>query len=87
VKENGSRGADHGHGNAMMLLGGGVRGGKVYGNWPGLTPAALTQGDLAVTTDYRSVIGEVLQKRCGIGALDRVFPGVKPSSLGLAATR
>ncbi|MEU4622778.1 DUF1501 domain-containing protein [Actinoplanes sp. NPDC023801] len=87
VKENGSRGVDHGHGNAMMLLGGGVRGGKVYGNWPGLAPAALIQGDLAVTTDYRSVIGEVLQKRCGIGALDRVFPGVKPSAFGLAAAR
>jgi uncharacterized protein (DUF1501 family) len=87
VKENGSRGADHGHGNAMMLLGGGVRGGKVYGNWPGLTPAALVQGDLAVTTDYRSVIGEVLQKRCRIGALDRVFPGVRPSAFGLAAAR
>jgi uncharacterized protein (DUF1501 family) len=87
VKENGSRGADHGHGNAMMLLGGGVRGGKVYGNWPGLTPAALIQGDLAVTTDYRSVIGEVLQKRCRIGALDRVFPGVRPSAFGLAAAR
>jgi uncharacterized protein (DUF1501 family) len=87
VKENGSRGADHGHGNAMMLLGGGVRGGKVYGRWPGLTPAALIQGDLAVTTDYRAVIGEVLQKRCGIGALDRVFPGVKPSAFGLAAAR
>jgi uncharacterized protein (DUF1501 family) len=69
------------------LLGGGVRGGKVYGNWPGLTPAALTQGDLAVTTDYRSVIGEVLQKRCGIGALDRVFPGVQSSSFGLAIAR
>ncbi|GIE31349.1 hypothetical protein Ait01nite_043940 [Actinoplanes italicus] len=87
VKENGSRGVDHGHGNAMMLLGGGVRGGKVYGNWPGLDPAALVQGDLAVTTDYRSVIGEVLQKRCDIGGLDRVFPGVKPSAFGLVAAR
>jgi uncharacterized protein (DUF1501 family) len=87
VKENGSRGVDHGHGNAMMLLGGGVRGGKVYGNWPGLAPGALLAGDLAVTTDYRSVIGEVLQKRCGIGALDTVFPGAKPSAFGLAAAR
>jgi uncharacterized protein (DUF1501 family) len=87
VKENGSRGADHGHGNAMMLLGGGVRGGKVYGTWPGLAPGALVAGDLAVTTDYRSVIGEVLQKRCGIGALGTVFPGVRPSSLGFVAAR
>ncbi|MFI5891667.1 DUF1501 domain-containing protein [Actinoplanes sp. NPDC051513] len=87
VEENASRGADHGHGNAMLLLGGGVRGGKVYANWPGLSPGALIAGDLAVTTDYRSVIGEVLQSRCGFGALDAVFPGVKPSSFGLATLR
>jgi uncharacterized protein (DUF1501 family) len=87
VKENGSRGVDHGHGNAMMLLGGGIRGGKVYGTWPGLAPGALVAGDLAATTDYRSVIGEVLQKRCGLGALDTVFPKVKPSSFGLAVAR
>ncbi|MDI6100004.1 DUF1501 domain-containing protein [Actinoplanes sp. NEAU-A12] len=87
VKENSSRGVDHGHGNAMMLLGGGIRGGRVYGAWPGLDPASLVAGDLAVTTDYRSVIGEVLQKRCGVGALNDVFPGVKPSSFGLAAAR
>ncbi len=76
VAENGSRGADHGHGNAMLLLGGGVRGGKVYAKWPGLAPAALVAGDLAATTDYRSVIGEVLQKRCGLGSLSDVFPSV-----------
>jgi uncharacterized protein (DUF1501 family) len=87
VAENASHGADHGHGNAMLLLGGGVRGGKVYTDWPGLAPGALLAGDLAVTTDYRSVIGEVLQKRCGLGSLSDVFPGVKPSSFGLAAAR
>jgi uncharacterized protein (DUF1501 family) len=87
VQENASRGADHGHGNAMLLLGGGVRGGKVYTNWPGLSPGALVAGDLAATTDYRSVIGEVLQKRCGFGSLSEVFPGIKPSSFGLAAAR
>ncbi|HEX5198872.1 MAG TPA: DUF1501 domain-containing protein [Actinoplanes sp.] len=87
VAENASRGADHGHGNAMLLLGGGVRGGKVYANWPGLSPGALVGGDLAVTTDYRSVIGEILRSRCGFGALDAVFPGVRPSSFGLAAAR
>jgi uncharacterized protein (DUF1501 family) len=87
VAENASHGADHGHGNAMLLLGGGVRGGKVYAKWPGLAPGALLDGDLAATTDYRSVIGEVLQKRCGVGALDAVFPGVKPSAFGLAAAR
>ncbi|KHD72256.1 hypothetical protein MB27_41990 [Actinoplanes utahensis] len=87
VKENGSGGADHGHGNAMMLLGGGIRGGHVYGDWPGLDPRDLVDGDLAATTDYRSVIGEVLQKRCGLGALDAVFPGVRPSRFGLATAR
>jgi len=87
VAENGSRGTDHGHGNAMLLLGGGVRGGRTYAKWPGLAPGALIAGDLAATTDYRSVIGEVLQKRCGLGSLSEVFPGVAPSSFGLAAAR
>jgi uncharacterized protein (DUF1501 family) len=87
VAENGSRGADHGHGNAMLLLGGGVRGGKVYGPWPGLAPDKLAAGDLAAVTDYRAVIGEILQKRCGFGALDEVFPSVAPGSFGLAAAR
>ena len=87
VAENGSRGADHGNGNAMLVLGGGVRGGRVYGRWPGLAPANLVAGDLASTTDYRAVIGEVLQKRCGLGALGAVFPGVAPSSFGLATQR
>lgn len=87
VQENASRGADHGHGNAMLVLGGGVRGGKVYGAWPGLSPAALVAGDLAATTDYRAVIGEILRKRCGLGTLDAVFPTIRPSSLGLTAAR
>ena len=71
----------------MLLLGGGVRGGKVYGNWPGLAPNRLVAGDLAATTDYRSVIGEVLQKRCGISGLGTVFPGVKPTTFGLVAQK
>lgn len=87
VAENASRGVDHGHGNAMLLLGGGVRGGKVYTKWPTLAPAALTDGDLTVTTDYRSVLGEILQKRCGFGDTSAVFPGASPSSFGLAAAR
>jgi uncharacterized protein (DUF1501 family) len=87
VAENGSKGVDHGHGNAMLLLGGGVRGGTVYGRWPGLAPAALAAGDLAATTDYRAVLGEVLQKRCGVGSLAEVFPGVAPATLGLVAAR
>jgi uncharacterized protein (DUF1501 family) len=87
VQENASRGTDHGHGNAMLLMGGGIRGGKVYGTWPGLSAGALVNGDLAALTDYRSVIGEILQKRCGFGALDGVFPSIAPSSFGLAAAR
>jgi uncharacterized protein (DUF1501 family) len=87
VQENASRGTDHGHGNAMLVLGGGVRGGKVYGTWPGLAPAALAAGDLAVTTDYRAVIGEILQKRCGIGTLTDIFPGVTPTTFGVTAAR
>ena len=71
----------------MLLLGGGVRGGTVYGAWPGLSPGKLVAGDLAATTDYRAVIGEILQKRCGFGALDGVFPSVTPSSFNLATPR
>ncbi|MEV6346846.1 DUF1501 domain-containing protein [Actinoplanes sp. NPDC051851] len=87
VRENSSRGCDHGHGNAMLLLGGGIRGGRVYADWPGLAPDDLVAGDLRATTDYRSVIGELLQRRCGFGSLDDVFPGVAPSRFGLAAAR
>ncbi|MFN0282872.1 MAG: DUF1501 domain-containing protein [Kineosporiaceae bacterium] len=85
VGQNGSYGLDHGHGNAVLLLGGGVRGGRVYGRWPGLSPANLDAGDLAATTDYRDVIGEILTKRCGVGSLTKVFPGLAHRPLGLAA--
>jgi uncharacterized protein (DUF1501 family) len=87
VQENGSRGVDHGYGNAMLLLGGGVKGGQVYSRWPGLAPTKLVDGDLAVTTDYRAVIGEILQKRCGVGNVAGVFPGVTPTALGLVNAR
>ena len=77
VAENGDRGTDHGHGNAMLLLGGGVAGGTVHGPWPGLAPERLDDGDLAGTTDYRDVLAEVLTRRCGQSAADltTVFPG------------
>ena len=84
VAENGSNGTDHGYGNAVLLLGGGVVGGKVHGRWPGLAPASLDQGDLAGTTDYRDVLGELLQARCGVGDLAPVFPGFRHTPLGLA---
>ena len=76
VKENGNRGTDHGHANFMMLLGGGVKGGKVYGKWPGLDASCLYENrDLAVTTDFRDVFGEVLSRRMGVADLSQVFPG------------
>ena len=85
--ENGSGGVDHGHGQAALLLGGGVRGGQVYGRWPTLAPAALDSGDLAGTTDYRDILGEILQKRTGLASLGTVFPGLAPSPLGLVIPR
>ncbi len=74
--ENGNRGTDHGHANAMFLVGGGVDGGKVYGDWPGLEPEQLHESrDLALTTDFRDVLGHVLTRHLGAGDLSRVFPG------------
>lgn len=83
VAENGSAGADHGHGNAMLVLGGSVRGGKVYGTWPTLAPKALVLGDLVGTTDYRNVLAELLERRLGLSSLWRVFPRFTPHFLGL----
>ena len=80
VNENGSRGTDHGHGNAMMVIGGGVRGGKVYGKWPGLSVDKRYDGrDLAVTTDFRDVFGEVVTRHLGLGDARPVFPGYAAS--------
>ena len=78
VAENGSRGTDHGHGNAMFVIGGPVKGGKVYGTWPGLSANDRFEGrDLAVTTDFRAVFGEVMSKhlRAGRGVMNSVLPG------------
>jgi uncharacterized protein (DUF1501 family) len=82
--ENGNAGTDHGHGNVMMVMGGGVRGGRLYGEWPGLEPEQLYERrDLAVTTDFRDVLGEVVTGHLG-QKVDRVFPGYAPkTSLGL----
>ncbi len=87
VKENGNRGTDHGHGNVMQVLGGGVKGGKVYGEWPGLSGGELHEGrDLAVTTDFRVVFAEVLGSRLGVKDTGAVFPGFKASKrLGIVA--
>ncbi len=73
--ENGNRGTDHGHANCMFVMGGPVKGGKVYGRWPGLGPGQLYEGrDLALTTDFRSVLGEVISHHLGSKDLKSVFP-------------
>jgi uncharacterized protein (DUF1501 family) len=79
ARENGNRGTDHGHGNVMWLLGGRVNGGKVYGEWPGIGDAQLNEGrDLAVTTDFRSVLAQVAERHLQLGdrQLAVVFPGL-----------
>jgi uncharacterized protein (DUF1501 family) len=76
VAENGSVGTDHGHGTAMFVMGGRVRGGRVAGRWPGLDPAQRFEGrDLAVTTDFRDLFGEVLVRHLGMSDLATIFPG------------
>lgn len=89
VSENGNRGTDHGHGNAMLVLGGGVRGGQVYGRWPGLAADTQYEGrDLAVTTDFRDVFGEIVVRHLGLPDPAPVFPGyaIHPSQFpGLLA--
>jgi uncharacterized protein (DUF1501 family) len=88
LEENGDGGVDHGHGGLMLVLGGGTRGGQLYGTWPGLAPDALDHGDLAVTTDWRNVYAELVANRLGNGAnLATVFPGLVPSYLGLVNPR
>jgi len=75
ASENGSLGTDHGHGSMMMVLGGNVNGGKVHGRWPGLEEGQLVgPGDLAVTTDYRDVLSEILTRRLNNPAVDAIFP-------------
>jgi len=76
ARENGNRGTDHGHANVMFVLGGPVRGGRVYGRWPGLDQSQLYEGrDLALTTDFRQVIGEAVVRHMGNKNLPAVFPG------------
>jgi len=76
ARENGNRGTDHGHANVMFVLGGPVKGGRVYGHWPGLDPSQLYEGrDLALTTDFRQVIGEGVARHMGNKNLSSVFPG------------
>lgn len=77
--QNEDRGTDHGHGNVMFTLGGGVNGGQVYGAWPGLRNDQLyDHADLAITTDYRQVLSELLSRRLGVTDIGAVFPGFAP---------
>ncbi|MDP9443506.1 MAG: DUF1501 domain-containing protein [Actinomycetota bacterium] len=83
VAENGNRGLDHGWGNMMLVMGGGVKGGRYYGQWPWLGKDKLVDGDLKVTTDYRNVLGEIVTSRFPDRSVSKVFPGVTYSPLGL----
>ncbi|HET9217078.1 MAG TPA: DUF1501 domain-containing protein [Terriglobia bacterium] len=79
IRQNGSGGTDHGHASALFVMGGPVKGRKVYGKWPGLAPEQLYEGrDLALTTDFRDVFAEVLKKHLGAADTARVFPGWQP---------
>ncbi len=86
VAENSSGGSDHGSGGVMFVAGGGIRGG-LYGTWPGLSPSQLKDGDVAIGTDYRQVLAEVLTARVGGSSVSSVFPGLSPAPLGLAVPR
>ncbi|MGH7639181.1 MAG: DUF1501 domain-containing protein [Gemmatimonadaceae bacterium] len=84
ARQNGSGGTDHGHAGCLFVIGGSVKGGKVHGKWPGLAPEQLNEGrDLALTTDFRSVFGEIVRKHLGARELDRVFPDFSPVEIGL----
>ncbi len=76
ARENGNRGTDHGHAGALFVIGGDVKGGRVYGKWPGLEQEQLYEGrDLALTTDFRAVFSEVTSRHLGAAQVDRIFPG------------
>jgi uncharacterized protein (DUF1501 family) len=78
--QNESYGTDHGHGSVMFTLGGNVNGGQVFGNWPGLSNDQLyDHADLAVTTDYRQVLSELMSTRLGNSDIESVFPGFSGS--------
>jgi uncharacterized protein (DUF1501 family) len=84
AKENGTAGTDHGHGSFSIVLGGPVQGGRVHGKWPGLSPGQLWQKrDLAVTTDFRDLLTEVLRNHLGAPDLSSVFPGHRAKRVGV----
>jgi len=83
LRENQSGGTDHGRASIMLVLGGAVNGGRMYGQWPGLANQALDGGDLAVTTDYRQVLAEIVVRRLRNPQLSTVFPGLVYRPLGI----
>ncbi len=83
VGENADRGLDHGHGNAMLIMGGNVAPRAVITKWPGLKDPKLDSGDLAITIDYRDVLSEILTKRLNNDQIDTIFPGYKPTMHGI----
>jgi uncharacterized protein (DUF1501 family) len=85
VAENGSGGTDHGHGGTMFVMGGNVNGGQVHGQWPGLDPASLGNGDLPITTDYRDVLAEILSLRLGSTSIADIFPQHTPQFPGIVS--
>jgi uncharacterized protein (DUF1501 family) len=86
LAENGSLGTDHGHGNALFVMGNCIAGGQVMRQWPGLSPGQLYQGrDLQVTIDYRDILAEIIQQRLGNTNLDYVFPGYTPTDRAAVA--
>ncbi len=88
LQENGGLGTDHGHGNMMMVLGGGINGGQVFAQWPGLADEQLVgPGDLAITTDYRDILGEIIRKRLNNPSLPDIFPNYTVNETGLAVAR
>jgi uncharacterized protein (DUF1501 family) len=84
VRENGNRGTDHGHANFMLIAGGGVKGGKVHGTWPGLANLYENR-DLAITTDFRDVFAEILTKQLGVTSMKSVFPSYEAKWRGVMA--
>jgi uncharacterized protein (DUF1501 family) len=83
AQQNGTGGTDHGHANVMFVLGGAVKGGKIYGKWPGIAKEQLNEGrDLVVTTDFRKVLGEAAYKTLGARNLETIFPGAKVEPSG-----
>lgn len=83
LRENANQGTDHGSASGMLVLGGNVNGGRIYGQWPGLGASELMNGDMVITTDYRQVLAEILVKRRAETKLQTVFPTVQYKPLGI----